>query len=289
MAHIRQIGFELAAVAAVFTTLVGPVLAQNHAPNPYRTVEGVWGQLGQGRTWGSTSAVYIAPDGMNVWVGERCGGNQGACMQQGDWDPIMLFSPNGELVRSFGAGMIVWPHGLHVDPDGNVWVADAAGAGDKGHQVHKFSATGELLMSLGTAGVAGAGQDTFNQPSDMLVAPDGSIAGLFLVYPHYGALIDEGRAVPARALDFENHWGIIDASEMPNTAIMKTVGVRRDLRRMGIMDALTVEVFDRGAERYERWFGALIRDDNPSRRFADGAHPNQRTYALYSLDALDAL
>jgi len=175
MAHIRQIGFELAAVAAVFTTLVGPVLAQNHAPNPYRTVEGVWGQLGQGRTWGSTSAVYIAPDGMNVWVGERCGGNQGACMQQGDWDPIMLFSPNGELVRSFGAGMIVWPHGLHVDPDGNVWVADAAGAGDKGHQVHKFSATGELLMSLGTAGVAGAGQDTFNQPSDMLVAPDGSI------------------------------------------------------------------------------------------------------------------
>ena len=47
--------------------------------------------------------------------------------------------------------------------------------------------------------------------------------------------------------------------------------------------------FDRGAERYERWFGALIRDDNPSRRFADGAHPNQRTYALYSLDVLDAL
>lgn len=125
--------------------------------------------------------------------------------------------------------------------------------------------------------------------SVVCVAPDGSIAGLFLVYPHYGALLDEGRAVPARALDFENHWGIIDASEMPNTAIMKTVGVRRDLRRMGIMDALTVEVFDRGAERYERWFGALIRDDNPSRRFADGAHPNQRTYALYSLDVLDAL
>jgi DNA-binding beta-propeller fold protein YncE len=96
-------------------------------------------------------------------------------MQQQDWDPIMLFSPNGELIRSFGAGMIVWPHGLHVDSEGNVWVADAAGAEDKGHQVHKFSPMGELLMSLGTAGVAGDGEDTFNQPSDMLVAPDGSI------------------------------------------------------------------------------------------------------------------
>ncbi len=175
MTRIRQIGFDLAVTAALLATLAGPVLAQNHAPNPYRTVDGVWGQLEQGRTWGSTSAVYMAPDGMNVWVGERCGANQGACMQQQDWDPIMLFSPNGELIRSFGAGMIVWPHGLHVDSEGNVWVADAAGAGDKGHQVHKFSPMGELLMSLGTAGVAGDGEDTFNQPSDMLVAPDGSI------------------------------------------------------------------------------------------------------------------
>mgnify|MGYP006992707679 FL=1 len=120
MTRIRQIGFELVATAALLATLAGPVLAQNHAPNPYRTVDGVWGQLEEGRTWGSTSAVYMAPDGMNVWVGERCGANQGACMRQPDWDPIMLFSPNGELLRSFGAGMIVWPHGLHVDSVGNV-------------------------------------------------------------------------------------------------------------------------------------------------------------------------
>ena len=91
MTRIRQIGFELVATAALLATLAGPVLAQNHAPNPYRTVDGVWGQLEEGRTWGSTSAVYMAPDGMNVWVGERCGANQGACMRQPEWDPIMLF------------------------------------------------------------------------------------------------------------------------------------------------------------------------------------------------------
>ena len=173
----RTIGPGLTIAAATMALLVfaDMAAAQNHAANPYRTVEGVWGQLPEGRTWGSTSAVYPAADGMNIWVGERCGANIGACMQNPDLDPIMLFSPSGELLRSFGAGMIVWPHGLHVDPDGNVWVADAQGDGDKGHQVHKFSPEGELLMSLGQAGVAGSGENAFNQPSDMLVAPDGSI------------------------------------------------------------------------------------------------------------------
>jgi DNA-binding beta-propeller fold protein YncE len=165
----------LAVVAAVAAVTAAPALAQNSAPNPYRTVSGVWAEMPDGRTWGSTSAVYIAPGGMNVWVGERCGANQGACMRNPTWDPIMLFGPDGELQRSFGAGMVVWPHGLHVDSGGNVWVADAAGADGKGHQVYKFSDQGELLMSLGTAGVSGDGEDTFNQPSDVLVAPDGSI------------------------------------------------------------------------------------------------------------------
>jgi DNA-binding beta-propeller fold protein YncE len=64
---------------------------------------------------------------------------------------------------------------MHVDPDGNLWVTDARGEGGRGHQVHKFSPAGELLLSLGKAGVAGTGNDVFNGPSDVLVAPDGSI------------------------------------------------------------------------------------------------------------------
>jgi sugar lactone lactonase YvrE len=45
----------------------------------------------------------------------------------------------------------------------------------KGHQVFKFSQDGELLMTLGTAGVAGDGPDTFNRPSAVYVAPNGDI------------------------------------------------------------------------------------------------------------------
>jgi sugar lactone lactonase YvrE len=173
MRRLMKNGLQFTLVLGALLLPAPNAVAQNHAPNPYRTVEGVWGQLPEGRTWGSTSAVYPAADGMHMWVGERCGAN---LCEDSDADPILLFSSEGELVRSFGAGMIVWPHGLHVDSDGSVWVADARGSDDgRGHQVHKSSPDGELLMSLGQAGVAGSGEDTFNQPSDVLVAPDGSI------------------------------------------------------------------------------------------------------------------
>jgi sugar lactone lactonase YvrE len=78
--------------------------------------------------------------------------------------------------------MFVRPHGIHVDRDGNVWVSDGEGPdgkdpkrNGKGHQVFKFSPEGKLLMTLGKAGVAGDGPDTFNMPSAILVAPNGDI------------------------------------------------------------------------------------------------------------------
>ncbi len=151
--------------------------AQNSAPNPYTTVPGVWGTLPGDRTWGATSAVYPAADGQHIWVGERCGEN--TCNDKDEVDPILLFDQEGNVVRSFGAGMILWPHGMFVDADGNVWVADALGYGQqpegRGHEILKFSPEGELLMTLGKKGIPGDGPDTFRKPSDVLVAPNGDI------------------------------------------------------------------------------------------------------------------
>ena len=45
----------------------------------------------------------------------------------------------------------------------------------KGQVVYKFSPDGKVLLTLGKPGVAGSGPDTFNQPSDVLVAPSGDI------------------------------------------------------------------------------------------------------------------
>jgi len=173
MTRFRRVALPLLPSSLTVASLAGPAAAQNHAPNPYRVVEG-WAEDPPGRAWGSTSAVYPARDSSgNLWVAERCGAN--LCVGHDDLDPVLLFDRNGKVIRSFGAGMIVWPHGIHVDRDNNVWIADARGDGDRGHQVHKFSADGKLLMSLGIAGVAGLGERIFNQPSDVLVAPDGSI------------------------------------------------------------------------------------------------------------------
>jgi streptogramin lyase len=81
----------------------------------------------------------------------------------------------GKLVTHFGAGMLLFPHGLHVDPDGNVWVTDGLGKDGKGQQVFKFSPDGKVLMRLGQAGVAGSGLDQFNAPSAVVVAPNGDV------------------------------------------------------------------------------------------------------------------
>src|SRR5207245_2835234 len=67
------------------------------------------------------------------------------------------------------------PHGMTVDPDGNVWVTDAQIKDGKGDQVYKFSPDGRLLMTLGKAGVAGAGNDVFSGPCDVIVARNGDI------------------------------------------------------------------------------------------------------------------
>ena len=167
---MRSLRGAMMAVAAL-ATASALAEAPNSQPNPFRTVEN-WFKLPAGRMWGSTSAVDIDRDGTSIWVAERCGAN--SCAGKMD-PPILKFDQSGTLVKSFGGGMFVFPHGIAVDKDGNIWVTDGQGRDGKGHQVFKFSPDGEVLMTLGKAGVAGDGPDTFNQPDDVAIAPNGDI------------------------------------------------------------------------------------------------------------------
>ena len=195
--------------AAMATAEVNPVTAVNPVtgeglPNPNPTRIGSWATLPEGREWGSTAGLDIDPTDGHVWGYERCGsgsaGGPGVNCDNNPVDPIFKFDRNtGEILANFGAGTFVTPHGIYADGAGNVWVTDFAGndEGTKGHQVHKFSPTGELLLSLGIAGQPGNGPDHLNQPIDVIVAPDGSI---FVADGHTGQnLTTDEQMAEARA------------------------------------------------------------------------------------------
>ena len=179
MSKANQIGrMTLCGIAALLATGVS-CFAQAPADNPYRPVRGLadgggpstpggeWAKLPGGREMGPPASVHVDVDGESIWALIRCdetspvpaarGGRFGLDCMNPDGslkphDTIFKFDPNGNVVKSFGAQMFIWPHGMHVDRDGNVWatdgaaedaVATAAKAGVKaGHIVRKFSPDG---------------------------------------------------------------------------------------------------------------------------------------------------
>jgi sugar lactone lactonase YvrE len=154
-------------------------------PNPAPNVTRNWGELPAGRKWGTSAGLDVDPKDGHIWGYERCGagaaggaGGGGVSCDTNLVDPVFKFDRrNGKVLANFGKGVMVTPHGIHVDQQGNVWIADFAGnkEGTKGHQVHKFTPKGEKLLSLGIAGKPGNADGQFNQPNDVVVGPDGSI------------------------------------------------------------------------------------------------------------------
>ncbi|MBI4485857.1 MAG: hypothetical protein HY655_07590 [Acidobacteria bacterium] len=154
----------------------------NSGGNPYRVIRD-WAQLTlEGRPWGGSNGVAIDRDGRSVWATDRCspGTTPGCLGSRGN--PVHHFDESGKEIRCFGGGMFVWPHGIHVDREGNVWVADARaaspdelaklpGEGRKGSVVVKFSPDGKVLMTLGTPGVRGNPQDALTDPTDVVTDP----------------------------------------------------------------------------------------------------------------------
>ena len=150
----------------------GEAQPPNSQPNPYRAVPN-WPQMPAGRKLGMISAIGVGPDG-NIWLADRCTTEPSSCTDS-DLAPIFEFSPSGKMLKNFGAGIFIYPHGLWVDKDGYVWVTDARDAKGKGQQIIKFSPDGKIVMRLGKAGVAGLTHETFNGPSAVVTAPNGDI------------------------------------------------------------------------------------------------------------------
>lgn len=297
MSYSRKSTIVLAIAAAaaiaggdvrIAADMQAPIPPVNDVPNPYNTVTDYF-KLPAGRTWGSTSAVDIDKDGRSIWVGERCGAN--SCLdtatgQIKDVATILKFDEKGNLVTSFGNGLLIFPHGIHVDRDGNVWVTDgqdnaprpsraggpggpgvapapgapgaspqpprANSAATKGHQVYKFSPDGKLLLTLGKPGGANA-PDYFFQPNDVITSPDGNFI-----------FVSEGHAstpgTTARVLKFDKSgkfissfgkWGNGDGDfDQPHALAFDSKG----LLYVGDRNNNRVQVFDQNGKFIDKMY-----------------------------------
>jgi DNA-binding beta-propeller fold protein YncE len=162
--------------------------APNDLPNPFMT--GVdWGQLPEGRKWGSTASVTTAPDG-TIWVADRCGksgaGGELCNGASATINPVFQFDTSGKLLKQWGAGLFTSPHKLTIDKDGNLWMAD-----NGQHQVMKLDQNGKVLLTVGKKGVVGTGNDEFDAPTEVAIAPNGDI---FVADGHTGGGLAGGNA-----------------------------------------------------------------------------------------------
>jgi DNA-binding beta-propeller fold protein YncE len=237
--------------------------AAGNLPNPYQAQRN-WGSLPDGRTWGSTAGLDIGPDGQ-IWAIDRCGGN--SCAGSSVAPIVKLDRATGKVLASLGAGHFIFPHGLHVDRDGNVWVTDgrAASADElakfpaskgKGHTVIKFSPDGKVLLTLGRPGVAGKGTDTLTEPCDVITAPNGDI---FVADGHSGQNPNAPPDTVARIVKFSRdgkyikEWGKLGSApgefRTPHALVFDSKG------RLIVADRgnMRLQIFDQEGRFLTEW------------------------------------
>ncbi len=247
--------------------------AQNDLPNPF--MAGVdWGQLPEGRKWGSTASVTTAPDG-TIWVADRCGksgaGGELCNGASAGINPVFQFDTSGKLLKQWGAGLFVSPHKLIIDKDYNLWMAD-----NGQHQVMKLDRDGKVLLTLGKKGVAGTGNDEFDAPTEVAIAPNGDI---FVADGHTGGGTAQGNA---RIVKFDKSgkfiktWGKKGMGpgefDAPHTLAFDSrgrlfVGDRQNNR---------IQIFDQDGKFIAQWF----QFGRPS-----GIYIDQRTDTIYVADS----
>jgi hypothetical protein len=202
MAHTR---IALLGVAIAFGSSAAlshiHVRAQTYSNNPYRPVPWPKPWLPDGQNgamdFGPTTALFADPTSDHIWIATRCGrtplyhsSNEG-CTFKPKYDMVFKFDLDGNLVARFGAGTMATPHSMYVDKQGNVWIADQGGAAEYGHnaadtateqrrlkighQIVKFSPTGEVMMRIGIPGEPGDDDRHLSSPSSVAVGADGSI------------------------------------------------------------------------------------------------------------------
>jgi hypothetical protein len=125
--------------------------------------------FGQGPGYGTDPDVlpYGWSLGMVSGVTSLPGGEVIICHRGRHADPVIVYDREGNYRRSWGREVVGEAHGLRAAPDGSIWLTDTGT-----HQVHRFSPTGELLISIGERGRPGCDNRHFDMPTDIAFGSD---------------------------------------------------------------------------------------------------------------------
>jgi len=86
--------------------------------------------------------------------------------------PMIVFDREGNFLRSWGEGIFVRPHGIHMGADDTIWCTD-----DGDHTVRQCTLDGRVLVTIGTAkrGSPYMSGNPFNRCTHTAHSPEGDI------------------------------------------------------------------------------------------------------------------
>jgi len=159
-------------------------------------------------------------------------------------NPLMEFDADGSFVRSWGQGEYVRPHGMRLDPEGNIWTTDV-----NGHTVTKMNPDGKVLLTIGKKGQAGdASAGLLNEPTDLTVNAAGEVF----------VLVGHGRGEP-RLVKFDStgtlmtSWGGTGTGpgqfDTPHSIVVDQAGLLYVADRQN----RRVQIFDEDGKYIKEW------------------------------------
>ncbi len=181
-----------------------------------------WGSLPPGWEYNDATAVTVDSKD-HVYVFNRSA------------HPVIVYDPEGNLLRSWGEDIFTMPHGITVDPDDFVYCADV---GD--HTVRKLTPEGNVLMTIGDPGKPAEAMSGFPFRAPTHVAIDPRNGEIFISDGYGNARVHryspDGQLISSwgKSGTFPGHFNIVH-----NISIDKDGWVYiadRDNRRIQIFD-----------------------------------------------------
>jgi DNA-binding beta-propeller fold protein YncE len=86
--------------------------------------------------------------------------------------PVVVFDRDGNVMKTWGEGIFVRPHGIHVGPDDYIYLTD-----DNDQTVRKCTVDGKVLLTIGVPGRKAAymGGEPFRYCTHTALSPQGDI------------------------------------------------------------------------------------------------------------------